>query len=375
MPVYVEELIKAFESWAPLRLAESWDNVGLQVGSPRKEVEHIALALDLTPVVCRKIIDLKADCLITHHPFIFKPIKRLNWDHWQHNILRELIQHDVALLSLHTNLDSARNGVTEALAEALDLKLERALQASPGAKCFKLVTYLPKGEEEKLRELLLESEAGVIGPYRGCSFVTEGQGSFFPEDQARPHVGERGRLNLVPEVRMEFLIPAFEVPSFLARLRELHPYETVPVDLYPVEGEDLRFGLGRIGELPLACTVEDLAQRLSSLLKTPSVFVVGEPHKTVKRVALCAGAGGDLLQKAYSLGAEVYITAEVKYHQAREAEALGLPLVVLGHFESERIIVPKMAEFLKRWQEQHPCELRITILEEESPFRLVGKPE
>ena len=372
MTVYVGDLIEAFERWAPLKLAEKWDNVGLQVGSPQKEVRHIALALDLTPHTLEQALKLRIDCLITHHPFIFKPLKSLRWDHWQHDLLRKLILQDVALVSLHTNLDSARDGVTEILAQALHLRVERALQPSPGAKLYKMVIYAPKGYEERLRNLILESEAGVIGPYRGCSFATEGIGSFFPQPEAKPYLGEQRKFNLVPEVRLEFVIPEFEISNFLGRLRELHPYETVPVDLYPLEGEDQRFGLGRIGELPLEFTVQDLAEKLASLLHSPAVFIVGKSSRLVRKVAICAGAGGDLFYQARSLGAEIYITAEIKYHLAREAEALDLPLIVLGHFESERLVVPKMADFLRRWSMERSCEIEITILEEESPFRLIG---
>lgn len=371
MAIKLADLIAAFEDWAPLGLAEEWDNVGLQVGSPQQAVAHVTLALDLTPKVLRQALDVGADCIVTHHPFFFHGLKRLDLETPQGQMIKTLLTHDMALLSLHTNLDSARNGVTELLARALKLKIKQALRPCPGAKLCKMVVYVTKGYEEMVRKVVLESEAGVQGEYRGCTFSCEGTGSFFPGPESKPHVGEKGRLNLVPESRIEFLVPEFAVSSLVSRLREIHPYEEMPLDLYPVKGVDRRVGLGRIGELPLELTVEELARKVADIVGTEAVFVVGERHRLVRKVALCGGAGADLISEAQKLGAEVFVTAEVKYHQAREAEAQNFPLVVLGHFESEKLIVPEMAEYLRGWAERCSCPLKITVLEEESPFKLV----
>ena len=371
MEITVSDLIAALTEWAPLKLAEDWDNVGLQVGSLRKRVSRVAVALDLTPSTLSQAIEHEIDCLVTHHPFFFKPLKRIDYDHWSGKLIQGLIKEDIALISLHTNLDSARQGVTEVLAEALNLRLRGAIRPCPGAKWYKLVTYVPKGDEEKIRALVLSSEAGVIGAYRGCTFASEGTGTFFPDAEANPAVGEQGKLNFVAETRFEFVIPSFARESFLKRLRKIHPYEEVPVDLYPLEAFDPRYGLGRLGELPLDYTVQDLALKLKKVLGTEAVFTVGDPTKIVRKVALCAGAGADLFLEAKAKGAEVYITAEIKYHQAREAEALNFPLIVTGHFESEHLIVPKMAEFLENWAKNQGVSLEIKILEEKTPFNLV----
>ncbi len=371
MTIRVADLIAAFEAWAPVELAEDWDNVGLQVGSLKEPVRHVALALDLTPYTLEQAIKIGADCVVTHHPFFFRPLKRIDLKSPEGQMLKRLLSKGISLVSLHTNLDSAREGVTDLLAQALKMKVEGALRPSPGARLYKMVVYVPKGYEEKIRQIVLESEAGVRGAYRGCTFSCEGTGSFFPEEAARPKLGEKGRLNLVAESRVEFLVPRFAIPFLVSRLKESHPYEEVPVDFYPVEGADYRFGLGRIGELPLEYTVEELAEKISEILGTEAVFVVGESQRLVRKVALCAGAGADLISEARTRGAEVFVTAEIKYHQAREAEISGFPLVLVGHFESERLVVPKMAEYLRGWAQEHSCPLEITVLEEKSPFKLI----
>ena len=369
MDITVGDIIEALEKWAPFTLAEEWDNVGLQVGSRKQKVKHLGTCLDLTPETLAQAKELGVDCVLTHHPLIFRPLKDLSFDSWQGALIRELIAADISLVSAHTNLDSAREGVTELLARRLKLEIEGSLVPSPGAKLFRVTVYVPKGYEEKIRRFLLETEAAVRGRYKACVFSAEGQGSFYPLPGANPSQGSPEKLNLVSESKLEFLAPQFVLPKIVEGLKELHPYEEVPIDLWPIKGEDRRFGLGRVGHLPLEYTLQDLARRVGEVLGTDKVFFVGEPQRLVRRVALCAGAGGDLLKEAHRAGAEVYLTAEIKYHQAREAEALGLGLITFGHFESERPIVFEMARFLKEWAKDKGCSLKVSVLEERSPFR------
>ncbi|OAG27294.1 Nif3-like dinuclear metal center hexameric protein [Thermodesulfatator autotrophicus] len=368
MAITVEEIIAALEDWAPKKLAEDWDNVGLQLGSIKKQVKHLGLCLDLTPDTLSQALTQKVDCLVTHHPFFFKPFKQICWDSWPGIAVKKLAENDISLIACHTNLDSAKDGVSDVLARALHLKAEKALLPAKGARLFRLNLYVPKGYEEKIREILLKEGAGRRGKYLACSFAVEGTGSFYPEEGASPYEGTIGKLNLLPETRVEFLVPEFRLARVISRIREIHPYEEVPIDVWPTEAYDHNYGLGRIGELPLECTLYELAQKLSRLLNSPAVFMVGDPKKLVKKVALCGGAGGDLFEKALSLGADVYITAEVKYHQAREAEARGLSLISVGHFESEILIVPQMADFFQKLAKDKHEDLKISVLKEKSPF-------
>ncbi len=369
MTATVADIINALEKWAPSSLAEDWDNSGLQVGSPQKKIKHLGLCLDLTPHTLEQAISKGIDCLLTHHPLIFKPLRNLSFDSWQTNLIRKLIKEDIALIAAHTNLDAAQNGVSEVLARLLNLKIERALSPSPGASLFLVSVCLPKGYEEEIRKLLLETGAGVRGAYKGCSFCVEGQGSFYPLAEAKPVFGERGKLNLVSERKIEFITPAFLLPRILTLIKERHPYEEVPIDIIPLKGRDFRFGLGRVGELPLSHTLHDLAKKVGEVLQTRDVFVVGELQRLVKKVAVCGGSGGELLKEALKQGVDVYITGEVKYHQAREAEALGLALISVGHFESEHVIISEMARFFREWAEGEGCPLKISVLEEKSPFK------
>ncbi|WP_022853889.1 Nif3-like dinuclear metal center hexameric protein [Thermodesulfatator atlanticus] len=368
MATTVEEITRAFEEWTPNTLAEDWDNVGLQLGSLKAKVKKLGFALDLTPQTLSQAISYGLDCLVTHHPFLFKSIKNICWDSWPGSAIKTLCEKNISLISLHTNLDAAQEGVSDILAKLLHLKVERAILPSKGAAKYLVSLYVPKGYEEKIRQILLEEKTSFRGKYYACSFAVEGKGSFFPEEDAKPFVGESGKLNVVPETKLEFLVPGYQLPKIISKIKEIHPYEEVPFDVLPLETRDAKVGLGRVGLLPLEITLRELALKVSEVLQSKAVFMVGDPQKLVRKVALCAGAGGELFKRAYDRGAEVYITAEVKYHQAREAETLGLSLISCGHFESEIFIVPQMAEFIKSWAAARDLDLEVFVLKEKSPF-------
>ncbi len=371
MAVTVQDVLSAIESWAPRSLAEEWDNVGLQVGSRRRPVTHLGVALDLTLEVLEQALAKGIDCLVTHHPLLFKAPKSLDLETPLGKILSLLIKHDLACIAAHTNLDSAKGGVSDILAKALGIRVTKALSPCPGSKLYKLVVFIPKGYEEKIRQALLETEAGVIGSYYGCTFAVSGVGTYLPGEGAKPWYGEKGRLERVSEWRLEVLVPSMEIPRVISLLKEVHPYEEMAFDLYPLEEHDPRFGLGRLGILPLPMTVLELARKVAKATGSEQVQIIGDERQEVEKVAVCGGAGGDLLPQVFKSGAQVYITGEIKYHQAREAEALGLSVIVAGHFETEYLVVSELAKYLEKWASSQQATIKISQLEDKSPFKLI----
>ncbi len=173
MTVTVEDICDYIENWAPASWAEDWDRVGLQFGSLRAPVEHLGLALELTPAVVSWMISQGVDCLLTHHPVFFKPLRRLlAEDPWEGLIL-ELIRRGKTVISYHTNLDAAPEGVTEVLAEALGVRCEEALRpvASdlPGVGLGRLgVLPEPQKVSEMARHLsrIIQSPVAQVGEDR-----------------------------------------------------------------------------------------------------------------------------------------------------------------------------------------------------------------
>ena len=115
----IADIISILEGFAPPVLAEEWDNVGLMVGSVEGKCTGIMLALDLTLDVIAQAKNEKCNLIVTHHPFIFHPIKHVDFTESKGDAIRELIKNDITVYSMHTNLDKAAHGLNDTLANIL----------------------------------------------------------------------------------------------------------------------------------------------------------------------------------------------------------------------------------------------------------------
>ncbi len=347
----VRQIAEALEAWAPPGSAQSYDNVGLQVGDPERPVRRALLALDLTPAVLEEARTLEAELIITHHPLLFRPLRRLTPDSLVSSLALRLAASGIALYSIHTNLDAAPGGVSFALAAHLGLKDVQFLAKMEQA-LYKLVTFVPASHFEQVREALAEAGAGRIGNYEACAFATRGTGYFRPGDMARPFIGEPGKLESAEELRLEAEVARWDLPRVLAAMRAAHPYEEVAYDVYPVEQPYTRAGLGAIGRLEKPEPLRDFLQRVAERLQTDSLRYVGDPDAPVETVAVCGGAGADLIGRALAAGANAYVTADLTYH--RFFEVLGndgrprMALIDAGHYETEALTETLLATWLRQ---------------------------
>lgn len=337
----LDDILGVLESWAPPGAAQSYDNVGLQVGRRTCTIESCIVALDLTPAIIDEAIASGAQLIITHHPLIFRPLRTVSTDSLQGAMALRLAESGIALYSIHTNLDSIVGGVSFALAEQLGLDEVRIL--SPlDQSLLKLTTFVPASHLDQVREALAEAGAGRIGDYDACAFTTEGTGYFRPGQKASPFIGKSGGdLESVNEIRIEVEVPRWDVSRILKSLRAAHPYEEVAYDLYPVEQPASRFGLGALGSLKEAETLENFLNRVAGTLDQSGIRYTGNPEASIKTVAVCGGAGGDLIGLAARLGADAYVTADLTYHRFfdvldMEGKAK-MALIDAGHYETEAI--------------------------------------
>lgn len=359
----VAELAAAMESIAPLPYAEPWDNVGLLVGDPAAKVHGpVVITIDLTPAVIAECEELKAGAIIAYHPPIFHPIKRLTADDpRQHAILRA-VRAGMAIYSPHTALDGTPGAMSDWLADcalppgkprAADRRalLPRALP-HPSQEA-KIVTFVPAAEADKVRAALASAGAGMIGNYSVCSFAAPGTGTFLGSPDTKPAVGRPGALESVPELRLEMVIPARAVPLALELLKQFHPYEEVPVDVYPLLPKPSRdAGTGRRLVLDEPVTIAQMATRMKQALKTSHVQVAPAPAHDAgfpfTHVGLCPGAGSTLIDIAAAEGCQLYITGEMKHHEVLEANAKGLTILLGGHSTTERGYLPHLADRLAK---------------------------
>jgi dinuclear metal center YbgI/SA1388 family protein len=370
----LSDILGIIGKMAPPGLAESWDNPGLQVGDPKATVSRIMVALDATPTVIASALASDCNLLVTHHPLIFTAQKSISAATPQGASIHAAIRGGLAVVSMHTNYDCAEGGLNDLLAERIGLSNCVPLQVTSVRELAKLVVYVPEEHLEQVRSTLLP-HAEVLGAYTGCSFSVPGVGTFTPLDGARPFIGTVGAQERVAEYRLELLLDRTALPRAIKALVAAHPYEEPAFDIYPLLNEGRKLGLGRIGRLPEPVSLSAFATRLQQDFAAPGLRFVGNPDASLVKVALCSGSGASLLRTAVRAGADVLVTGDVKYHEAREAEELGIALVDAGHFPSEIIMVDAVAERLERMLAEAGytgCEV-IACRVEIDPFRSLNQ--
>lgn len=367
----VSDIVGIINVFAPFGRAEEWDNAGLQVGNPAAPASRIMVALDAGRSAVEAAVAARCQLLLTHHPLIFRPLKKISVADPLGQLVTLAIRNDLAIISLHTNYDIAAGGMNDLLAERLGVSRCEPLSVTHREELVKLGVFVPEGHEEQVLEALFRV-SGVIGNYSDCSFQARGIGTFRPLPGAAPFIGEVGKRERVAESRIEVLIRKDDVTAAVKALRKAHPYEEPAFDLYPLLNAGKADGLGRIGELPAAVPLGEFAALVKERLGLTGLRCVGDAGRPVRKVALCGGSGVSLVREAKGKGADVLVTGDVKYHEARDAEELGLALVDAGHFATELPMVRGVAEQLGKELSKRGYAAEITAYEgEREPFSYI----
>lgn len=333
------DVIGALETAYPPALAESWDSVGLVAGDPAEEVRAVLVAVDATAAVVDEALATGAQLLLVHHPLLLRGVDTVGAHTPKGALLHRLIRGGCALYSAHTNADRADPGVSDALAGALGLVDTRPLIPIPDTVTDKWVAMVPTADTERVRAALFDAGAGELGDYRECSWTVTGAGQFRPLDGANPALGSVGDLESVVEDRVEVIAPRSARSRVLSALRAAHPYEEPAFDVFETADFPGSRGLGRIGELPQPQTLREFTARVAAALPRTEwgVRAAGDPERVVRTVAVCGGSGDSLLDTVGALGADVYVTADLRHHPADEHLRKGGPaLVDVAHWASEQ---------------------------------------
>jgi len=354
-PMQVRDVIAAVDRLAPFALAEPWDHVGLQVGAPTDELlcgsagtadvpPVVLVALEVDDAVLDEAKRLGAGVVVSHHPLIFDPLERLSDDSEAGRLVLRAAREGVAVIAAHTSLDKARGGMADVIAELLDLEAVAPL-APAAADALKLVGFVPVDDADLVRKALFAAGAGVIGEYEHCSWSVGGQGTFFGREGTEPAAGVAGRDETVAELRVEVVFPRRLRRRVTGAYVAAHPYEEPAYDVIPLENEIASLGLGRLGALPAATTLASLAADVAAVLRLPSMRYAGDGGREVRRVAVLPGSGAEAIARGVAQVADVLITGDVKYHEARAAQAQGLALIDAPHGVTEQ-------EGMLRWAER-----------------------
>jgi dinuclear metal center YbgI/SA1388 family protein len=344
--VTVGDAVSALDGLYPPHIAEEWDSVGLACGDRSDVVRRVLFAVDPLPDVIEEALAWDADLLVTHHPLLLRGVRSVATDTWKGRALHRLIQGRCALFNAHTNADVASGGVNDALADVLGLRALSPLRAWPQEPTDKVVTFVPPSDADAVIDAMAAAGAGTLGAYERCAWTGSGTGTFTPQPGARPTIGSVGSTEVLAESRVEMLVPRALRTAVLAALRAAHPYEEVAVDVYELAAVPADTGLGRVGTLEVECSLAEFAERVAARLpSTPGgVRCSGPPDASVRRVAVCGGAGDSLLPDAARAGVDVFVTADLRHHPVSEHLANGGPaLIDAGHWASEWPWLPKAA--------------------------------
>ncbi len=364
----VQDVSIWLDRFAPLKIAESWDNVGLLWGDTDSRVTRLMTCLTVTPDSASEAIEEKAELIVSHHPVLFRPVKKIAANDQENGMLWMLAKAGISIFSPHTAFDNTRGGINDGLAHRLGLLDVLPLRPFAPVGAFKVVVFTPESDRESVLSAAFTAGAGRIGAYEECSFATSGTGTFFGTDGSNPTVGQSGRREGVNELRIECICPSSRLSAVLGAIRSAHSYEEPAIDLYPLHPlpNPESGGAGRIGTLAEATNLGAFSARVRDALAAKGVHVVGRPDKPVSRVAIVCGAGDDFLPDAVSAGADVLLTGEARFHRGLEAESLDVGLIVAGHHSTER---PGVEDLAVRIATEFPGLTVWPSRREHDPFR------
>ena len=346
----IEDIAKTIEKIAPLKLAQGWDNVGLLIGDAKHDVKNILLTIDVTGDVVAEAKRLKIDLIVSYHPVIWDGLKRVTTDE-QSSVVYNLIRSGIAVFTIHTALDAATGGVNDGLADIVGIRDAKPIGdyvASPAGDNYKLVVFVPIKSAAKVSNAVFSAGAGAIGNYSHCGFQSNGVGSFLPLKGAKPAIGKKGNLEKVSEIRFETIVPAARLDDVIAAMKKAHPYETPAFDCFKLYGNQSTFGLGRIGKLARPTQMGRIIEKIKKQTGAKAIGIVGDKKRLVKTAAVCAGSCGKIINLVIAAKADLYLTGELKHHQALAAQEAGLTCLCLSHTVSERFILKKLAKQLQK---------------------------
>lgn len=355
-------VIRKLEEIAPKKLAEEWDNVGLQIGSLSKDIKKVLLVLDINMDVVEEVIENEVDMIISHHPMFFDPIKTIDMDTYKGKMIDKIIKNDIVVYSAHTNLDASNKGVNDALSEVLDMKNPRILVKEYKETMYKLSVFVPETHESKIREVLGDTGAGYIGNYSHCSFTSKGTGRFKPIEGANPYIGNIEKLEIVNEVKVEVILPGNILNDVVEKMISAHPYEEVAYDIFKLENEYEEYGVGRVGTINKT-TLGDFAKKVKEKLNSTDIRIYGNIDYEIEKIAVVGGSGSDFIEDAKKSNVDLYITGDIKHHDAQQARELGLNLIDAGHFHTEKIVMKKLATY---FEEEFSTNIEILISEKDN---------
>jgi dinuclear metal center YbgI/SA1388 family protein len=361
----IKGLLETLNQIAPFFLQEEFDNSGVQFADLEVDVSKILLCLDVTEEIIQEAIQKKCNVILSHHPLFFHPLTRVTKQ--DNPVIFQLIYHHINLISLHTNFDLAENGLNDYVGQLLVLNKIDSLKSSP-EKIFKLAVYVPEQYQEPLQEALFQAGAGKIGNYSETSFSLSGEGSFKPLEGTNPFLGQTGKREFVDEIKIETVFYERNLSKIIKAIHQNHPYEEPVYDIYQLASYSLQ-GIGMVAMLDKGERLEIFSKKIKKQLQVPYLRIIQANQKEIQTIALCTGSGGSLIEQCLDKQVDLFITGDIDHHEALKAKEMGLNIIDIEHFYTEKYFVPAILKQLIKYQ--IPEELLISSQKMNSPFQLL----
>ena len=342
----IKQILTILEEMAPLAYAEDFDNVGLLVGDGTTEVTGILVCHDALESVIEEAIEKKCNLVVCFHPIIFSGLKKITGKNYVERSVIKAIKNDIAIYAVHTALDNHKDGVNKIFSDALGLVNTKILVPKTNF-IQKLITYTVPENSEALRNALFSAGAGTIGNYDNCSFNSDGFSTYKGNENSNPTIGNKGELTQTNEVKIEVVFEKQLQSKILKVLFSNHVYEEVAFEIYNLQNTHQNIGLGMIGELEKPMSETEFLSFVKNKMQCGGIRHSTLLGKPIKKIAVLGGSGSFAISNAKQAGADVFLTADLKYHNFYEAENQ-LILADIGHFESERFTKNYIVDFLKK---------------------------
>lgn len=347
----VQDVIDMIESMSPLYYAEDFDNVGLLVGTKSQKITNVLVTLDALESVIDEAIEKNCNLIVSFHPIVFKGLKKLNGNNYVERVVIKAIKNDIAIFCMHTALDNHWQGVNHMICKKIGLTNQKILIPKKETIC-KLNTFVPSEKLNEVREALFKAGAGAIGNYENCSFTNEGTGSFKGNNLANPTIGTKNQLHFETETQLQITFAAHLKNKIVTVLHQAHPYEEVAFEITTLENTNQKIGMGMIGELAEPMSEKECLQMIKNVFNAQGIRHSQFLNKPIKKIAVLGGSGAFAINNAKNAGADLYITADIKYHEFFQAERQ-LVVADIGHYESEQftknLIVSQINEKISKF--------------------------
>lgn len=349
MEIKTKDIIRFIENdFTSLNRQYEWDSNGIQIFAHDKKISKIVFTLEPTKDAIEFAIKEGCELMITHHPLFFRPLKYLDFSTPIGEKIIKCVKHGVNLLSYHTVLDRADYSLNDYLAELIGARVISGFTDFGKEEYYKLVVYVPRGYENKIIDAIDNAGGGKIGNYSKCTFYTDGIGTFLPEEGTNPFIGKIGRLEEANEYRLESIVKKKYLNSVINAVLSVHPYEEVAYDVYKLEIGD-QFSLGRVCSFDEKVGFYDFFSILADKLGIENIKHNNPGDDfAFEKFAVVTGSGASLWKDCKNQNIKVFLTSDMKYHDAVDAYENGVYIIDIGHYESEFIFMNYLSSLIAK---------------------------